>query len=79
MKHIFARSGEKHGKKQPPAPYDTEHLLPAVRRSICTGEKVAGFVDKRDGTFTEVMLIRTPKDEQKFKEQYKIDSLKVIY
>lgn len=77
-KHLFTHSAEKSGQKRN-APYDAEHLEPAVRRSICTGEKVAGFRDKRDGTFTEVMLIRSPKDEQKFKEQYKADSLKVIY
>ena len=72
-KHLFNHSGRK------TAPYDAEHLEPAVRRSICTGEKVAGFIDKRDGRFTEVMLIRSPKDEEKFKEQYKVDALKVIY
>ena len=76
-KHLFHHSADQSGQKQPP--YDAEHLEPAVRRSICTGEKVAGFRDKRDGTFTEVMLIRSPKDEQKFKEQYRADHLKEIY
>ncbi|MBQ1354229.1 MAG: aspartate dehydrogenase [Ruminococcus sp.] len=50
-----------------------------MRSSICTGEKVAGFRDKRDGHFTEVMLIRTPKDEQEFRERYNVDTLKTEY
>ena len=41
--------------------------------------EVAGFRDKRDGHFTEVMLIRTPKDEQEFRERYNVDTLKTEY
>lgn len=29
-----------------------------IRSSICTGEKVAGFKSKKDGHFSEVMLIQ---------------------
>jgi hypothetical protein len=50
-----------------------------IRSSICTGEKVAGFKNKTDGHFTEVMLIRSPADEKEFKETYGVDSLKVEY
>ena len=50
-----------------------------IRSSICTGEKVAGFRDKTDGHFTEVMLIRSPEDEQRFKETYHLDSVKTEY
>ena len=60
-------------------PFDSEKQYAAVRSSICTGEKIAGFVDKSDGHFTEVMLIRTPQDEQRFKEIYDIDTIKKIY
>ena len=78
MKHLFTHSAEKKSKVSA-RPYDAANLEPAVRCSICTGEKTAGFLNRHDGHFTEVMLIRTPKDEQKFKEEYKVDSLKVIY
>lgn len=61
------------------ASFDPETKTPAIRSSICTGEKVAGFIDNKDGHFTEVMLIRSPKDEQEFKELYHVDSLKTIY
>ena len=50
-----------------------------IRSSICTGEKVAGFKDKTDGYFTEIMLIRSQKDIEKFKEQYHVDSIRTEY
>lgn len=50
-----------------------------IRASICTGEKVAGFKNKEDGHFTEICVIRTPKDEAEFKEKYHIEQIKVEY
>lgn len=60
-------------------PYDPATQKAVIRCSICTGEKVAGFKNKSDGQFREVMLIRGQKDEEKFKEMYKVDSLTVEY
>lgn len=60
-------------------PYNPDTQYAVIRASICTGEKVAGFKDKKDGRFTEVMVIRSPKDEQKFKEIYKVDKIKTEY
>lgn len=60
-------------------PYDPERQIAVIRSSICTGEKVAGFKDRHDGHFTEVMLIRSPKDEQQFKEMYGVDTVKTEY
>ncbi|MCR4622509.1 MAG: aspartate dehydrogenase [Clostridiales bacterium] len=69
-------------KKTPPTTdigYDPETQYPAIRSSICTGEKVAGFKNKKDGRFTEVMLIRSPEDEERFKKQYNVSELPVEY
>ena len=60
-------------------PYDPEKQVAVIRSSICTGEKVAGFKDKHDCHFTEVMLIRSKQDEEAFKRTYGINSLKVEY
>ena len=60
-------------------PYDPEKHTAVIRQSICTGEKVAGFKNKRDGHFTEVMVIRTAADEQRFKDLYGIDSVRTEY
>ena len=66
-------------KKEPTVHFDPETQYAVIRSSICTGEKVAGFKNKTDGHFTEVMLIRSPADEKEFKETYRVESLKVEY
>ena len=68
-------------KKDTPAEsYDPAKLRPAVRASICTGEKVAGFIDLETKRFREVMLIRKPDDLEKFKKQYGIEGeVETIY
>ena len=60
-------------------PFDPARQIPVLRSSICTGEKVAGFKDLEGGRFTEVMLIRSPKDEQRFREIYGLESVKKEY
>lgn len=59
--------------------FDPELQYAVIRSSICTGEKVAGFKDKKSGRFTEVTLIRSQKDIEAFKQKYKIDTLKTEY
>ena len=75
LKNIF----RSHAGRFEPVPYDPQTQIAVIRSSICTGEKVAGFKNKKDGHFTEVMLIRSREDEQRFKEQYHIDSLQTEY
>ena len=70
--------GRKKASKQA-VQFDPETQYAVIRSSICTGEKVAGFKNKTDGHFTEVMLIRSPADEKEFKETYGVESLKVEY
>lgn len=60
-------------------PFPPETYAPVIRSSICTGEKVAGFRDKRDGHFTEVMLIRSQQDIDSFKKRYGVDDIKTEY
>ena len=80
MKHLFKRSDRPAAAGRfEPEPFDPKTQIAVIRSSICTGEKVAGFKDKRSGQFTEIMLIRTPKDEQIFKETYGVASLKTEY
>ena len=59
--------------------FNPETQYAVIRSSICTGEKVAGFKNKTDGHFTEIMLIRSPADEKEFKETYGVESVKVEY
>ena len=60
-------------------PFDPATHDAVIRSSICTGEKVAGFRNKKDGHFTEVMLIRSQKDIEEFKRTYGVNSLKTEY
>lgn len=60
-------------------PFDPENQYAVIRSSICTGEKVAGFKNKKNGRFTEVMLIRSQKDIEVFKKNYNIDKIKTEY
>lgn len=59
--------------------YDPQTQYAVIRSSICTGEKVAGFKNKKNGQFTDVMVIRTPEDEARFKEIFGLDSVKTEY
>ena len=68
-------SGDERGR----FPYDPEKHYAVIRSSICTGERVAGFKNYIDGHFTDVMLIRSPEDEERFKRLYGLDKVRVEY
>ena len=55
-------------KQEPSVRFDPETQYAVIRSSICTGEKVAGFKNKADGHFTEIMLIRTSADEKSLRK-----------
>lgn len=78
-KHSFFDAFKRGGSRFENDAFDPELWYPAIRSSICTGEKVAGFRNKKDGHFTEVMLIRSQKDLDEFKSTYKVDDIKVEY
>ena len=59
-------------KKTNQKTYDQNREQPAIRASICMGEKVAGFRDIHTGKFTEVMLIRNDRDLDEFRHTYGI-------
>ena len=59
-------------KKSAPENRQTHKGTPAIRCSICTGEQVAGFRNQETGRFEEVMLLRSPEDLERFRQQYGI-------
>ena len=65
--------------REPEIKFDPDKQYAIIRSSICTGEKVAGFKNKEDGHFTEVMLIRSYEDELRFKEIYNLGTVKTEY
>jgi len=68
---------ERHLKDKIPFDPDTQRAV--VRVSICTGETVAGFKNLTDGHFTEVMVIKTPGDLERFKRIYGITEIRKEY
>ena len=60
-------------KKKETLAYDKEQWQPMIRCSICTGERVAGFRDRKNGSFREVMLIRSDKDLAEFRRKYGVE------
>ena len=58
---LFGRNKSREAAVQ----FNAETQYAVIHSSICTGEKVAGFKNKSDGHFTEVMLIRSAADEKK--------------
>ena len=73
---LFASKSSK--KISAPA-FDPAAEEAAIRCSVCTGEQVAGFRDKKTGHFREVLLIKTTKDLEKFKKDYGVDNVKKIF
>ena len=66
-------------KKEKACDFDAAKQVAVVRASICNGERVAGFKDRETGHFTEVMLIRSDADLEKFKKMYGVDEVKTEY
>lgn len=66
-------------KKLTKKSYDKENQRPVLKCSICTGEQVAGFIDKKTGKFQEVMLIVSEEDLKLFKNMYGLDDVEKVY
>ena len=68
-------------KKKPLMPafhFDPDTQEPAVRKSICTGEMTAGFIDKATGKFHELMMVDRQGLEE-FRRQAGVETLREIY
>jgi hypothetical protein len=59
-------------KRQVKKDYDRATQKPIIHCSICNGEQVAGFKNLQTGKFEEVMVIKSNKDLETFKEMYGI-------
>ena len=77
MKRIHIPKYERHLRET--IPFDPREQYAVIRSSICTGEQVAGFRNRENGHFTEVMLIKSPEDEKRFKEIYDLETGKKEY
>lgn len=53
-------------KQEKPLEYDREYKRPAIKTSICTGEMVAGFLDKSSGKFEDVRMVQDEREIEVF-------------
>lgn len=68
-------------RKQAPAEsYDPAKWKPVIRSSICTGEKVAGFIELETRHFRDIMLLQSEDDLKEFRKRYGIEGeIETIY
>ena len=59
--------------------YDKDTQIPVIRCSICTGEQVAGFKDKKTGKFSDVTLIQNEAELKRFMKEYGIEKINKEY
>ena len=73
--HLFQK------KSQPERRYtfDPDREKPVIRSSICTGERVAGFMELETGKVRELMLIRDQKELEAFMKDCGVDHIDTIY
>ena len=60
-------------------PFDPQSQEAVIRVSTCTGEKIAGFRSREDGSFTEVMVLRSAEEEKRFLRAYGLTGARVEY
>ena len=79
IKEIFSRLKAGHKENDSRFPYDENIHEAVIRCSICTGEQVAGFKNRQDGSFVGVMVIKSDDDLEYFKELYGVEKVRNVY
>ncbi len=59
--------------------YDASVWKPVLKCSICTGEQVAGFLNRKTGQFEERTLIRNEDELREFLDACGVDEIEKIY
>lgn len=70
---MFWKKTENH--MEPTVAFDPKEQIPILKCSICNGEQVAGFKDKKTGHFTEVAFIRNEEELRDFMKTYGIEKV----
>ncbi|MGI6106516.1 MAG: aspartate dehydrogenase [Lachnospiraceae bacterium] len=64
---------QKHRKEEVQKDWKERGLVPAIRSSICTGEKTVGFKNPKTGAFEDVGVIRSDADLEEFRRRYGVE------
>lgn len=79
IRNIITRLKMGRGDADNRFPYDENMYEAVIRCSICTGEQVAGFKNRQDGSFVGVMVIKSDDDLEYFKELYGVEKVRKVY
>ena len=71
---LFSRKREK-GRSAPAPDFDRTAEYPVIRCSICNGEMVAGFKDRRTGRFREYRMLRSSQEIEEFRVLCGVDEV----
>ncbi len=66
-------------RKEPEPDFDRVNEYPVLRCSICNGEQVAGFKDRRSGKFREYRMIRNQSELEEFRKLCGVDEIPKEY
>ena len=72
---LWKRKGNQNNRIE----FDKENQKAVLRCSICNGEQVAGFKDIRTGKVQEVMVIRSGRDLDDFRQMYGLEDVPKEY
>ncbi|MCI9200964.1 MAG: aspartate dehydrogenase [Lachnospiraceae bacterium] len=72
---LWKRKGNQNNRIE----FDKKNQKAVLRCSICNGEQVAGFKDIRTGKFQEVMVIRSGRDLDDFRQMYGLEDVPKEY
>ena len=59
--------------------FDPQTQIPAVRKSICTGEMTVGFIDKATGRFRDIMRVDSQRELDAFMKDIGATEYRTIY
>ena len=59
------------------AHWDPATQTPAIRCSICTGEQVAGFINRESGSFSAIQLLQDEGDLEDFRDAYGLGDMTI--
>ncbi len=68
-------------RENPMAAFPPERFEPVLRRSICTGERIACARERETGKLYEIMLIRSEQELRQFAKDCGVEpgEIKTVY
>ncbi|MCD8015176.1 MAG: aspartate dehydrogenase [Lachnospiraceae bacterium] len=76
---MFGKHFDKKNARSEKQTFDPAVYKPVLKCSICNGEQVAGFKNRKTGKFEEIMFIRNESELRDFLARYGLDAIEKEY